>query len=236
VRPRRCLTHAKTRSFTLQDGDDEAEWRRVLAVNLTAVLEGARLATQRWLAECEDGTRDRVLLLTSSASAFFPLPAAEAYTAAKAGVVALARAMAPLQRKGVTPTHDRIIIKGFVDQLQAFRPANLGEQALFSESLSQLNTLLALRSARLASVNSGIPDILWAVVLIGALINIVLLWMIKTERHVHIIITGTLSAFMGLVIFLIAAMDYPFRGEVSIDAAPFEQVYTKVMETERPAS
>jgi len=101
VRPRRCLTHAKTRSFTLQDGDDEAEWRRVLAVNLTAVLEGARLATQRWLAECEDGTRDRVLLLTSSASAFFPLPAAEAYTAAKAGVVALARAMAPLQRKGV---------------------------------------------------------------------------------------------------------------------------------------
>jgi len=45
-----------------------------------------------------------------------------------------------------------------------------------------------------------------------------------------------LSAFMGLVIFLIAAMDYPFRGDVSIDAAPFEQVYTMVMETEQTAS
>ena len=102
--------------------------------------------------------------------------------------------------------------------------------------LTQLNTLLALRSSRLASVNSGIPDILWAVVLIGALVNIVLLWMIKTESHVHIIITGALSAFMGLVIFLIAAMDYPFRGDVSIDAAPFEQVYTMVMTPEQTAS
>lgn len=142
----------------------------------------------------------------------------------------------PLQREGVIPTHARIILKGFVDQLQAFRPANLGEQALFSESLTQLNTLLALRSSRLANVNSGIPDILWAVVLIGALVNIIFIWMINTESHVHIIITGTLSAFLGLVIFLIAAMDYPFRGEVSIDAAPFEQVYTLVMSPEQTTS
>jgi len=142
----------------------------------------------------------------------------------------------PLQQEGIVPTGAGKIMTGFAGQLQAFRPGNLGEQALFAESLTQLNTLLQLRSSRLANVNSGIPDILWAVVLIGALVNIVLLWMIKTERHVHIIITGTLSAFMGLVIFLIAAMDYPFRGDVSIDAAPFEQVYTMVMETEQTAS
>jgi hypothetical protein len=60
--------------------------------------------------------------------------------------------------------------------------------------------------------------------------------MINTEGHIHIIITGTLSAFLGLVIFLIAAMDYPFRGEVSVDAAPFEQVYTMVMDTEQTAN
>jgi hypothetical protein len=67
------------------------------------------------------------------------------------------------------------------------------------------------------------------VVLVGALINMVFIWMINTERHVHVLLTGMLSAFMGLVIFLIAAMDYPFRGEVSVDAAPFEQVYAVVM-------
>jgi hypothetical protein len=142
----------------------------------------------------------------------------------------------PLQQEGVVPVSAGKIMTDFTAQLQEFRPANLGEQALFAESLTQLNTLLQLRSLRLASVNSGIPDILWAVVLIGALINIVLLWMINTERHVHIIITGTLSGFMGLVIFLIAAMDYPFRGDVSIDAAPFERVYKMVMTPEKTAS
>ncbi len=135
----------------------------------------------------------------------------------------------PLQRDGVVPTGAGKIMTGFAAQLQAFQPANMGEQALFSEALSQMNTLLALRSMRLASVNAGIPDILWAVVLVGALINMIFIWMINTERHVHVVLTGMLSAFMGLVIFLIAAMDYPFRGEVSVDAAPFEQVYTVVM-------
>lgn len=135
----------------------------------------------------------------------------------------------PLQREGVVPIGAGKVMIGFAAQLQAFQPATMGEQALFSEALSQMNTLLALRSTRLASVNSGIPGILWGVVLVGALINIVLIWMINTERHVHIMLTGMLSAFMGLVIFLIAAMDFPFRGEVSIDAAPFEAVYVQVM-------
>jgi hypothetical protein len=142
----------------------------------------------------------------------------------------------PLKQEGVVPVSAGKIMTDFTAQLQEFQPANLGEQALFAESLTQLNTLLALRSSRLASVNSGIPDILWAVVLIGALVNIIFIWMINTEGHIHIIITGTLSAFLGLVIFLIAAMDYPFRGEVSVDAAPFEQVYTMVMDTEQTAN
>jgi hypothetical protein len=141
----------------------------------------------------------------------------------------------PLQREGVVPTRAGRTMESFITQLQSVQPANMGEQALFSEALSQMNTLLALRSARLAAVNSGIPDILWGVVLVGALINMTLIWMINTERHVHILLTGLLSAFMGLVIFLVAAMDYPFRGEVSIDAAPFEQVYTMVMSATAPA-
>jgi hypothetical protein len=135
----------------------------------------------------------------------------------------------PRQQQGIVPTGAGKIMTGFAAQLQAFQPATMGEQALFSEALSQMNTLLALRSMRLASVNAGIPDILWGVVLVGALINMVFIWMINTERHVHVLLTGMLSAFMGLVIFLIAAMDYPFRGEVSVDAAPFEQVYAVVM-------
>ena len=60
--------------------------------------------------------------------------------------------------------------------------------------------------------------------MVGALINMFIIWKVNTERYVHVLLSGMVSGFMGLVIFLIAARDYPFRSEVSVDATPFEQV------------
>lgn len=34
---------------------------------------------------------------------------------------------------------------------------------------------------------------------------------------------------MGVLIFLVAAMDYPFRGEVSIGPEAFQLIYTSLM-------
>jgi hypothetical protein len=38
-----------------------------------------------------------------------------------------------------------------------------------------------------------------------------------------------LSFFVGVVIFMIAAMDNPFRGEVSVGPDAFELIYTSLM-------
>jgi len=40
-----------------------------------------------------------------------------------------------------------------------------------------------------------------------------------------IMLGGMLAAYLGTMIFLIAAMDNPFRGEVSVSAEPFEALY-----------
>ena len=135
----------------------------------------------------------------------------------------------PAQRRGQVPTTASPILDDFNEQLHAFKPADDGAAALHAEAISQANDLVELRGQRLANVNTGIPPILWWVVLLGALVNTMLLWMVDTDKHVHIMLTGLLSAFTGLVIFLVAAMDYPFRGQVAIDAQPFEQVYATVM-------
>lgn len=135
----------------------------------------------------------------------------------------------PAQQHGVVPTTASAILTDFNIALHAFKPADLGEASLHAEAISQANELVELRGQRLANVNAGIPDILWWVVLLGALVNTALLWMVDTDRHVHVLLTALLSAFTGLVIFLVAAMDFPFRGEVAIDAQPFEQVYATVM-------
>jgi hypothetical protein len=48
------------------------------------------------------------------------------------------------------------------------------------------------------------------VVAIGAIISILLLAMLDMEVHVHLILGSAVSFFLGLVIFLIAAMDPEF--------------------------
>ena len=46
--------------------------------------------------------------------------------------------------------------------------------------------------------------------------NIVLIWIQDMEIHVHLILGAVLASILGAVIFLIAELDNPFRGQVSI--------------------
>jgi hypothetical protein len=71
---------------------------------------------------------------------------------------------------------------------------------------------------------------MWYVVLIGAVINIAMVWLFDMKLITHLFLGGLLSFFLGTMIFLIAAMDNPFRGEVSISPAAFEAVYKIMME------
>jgi hypothetical protein len=136
----------------------------------------------------------------------------------------------PLMRRGIVPTEGTHRLQVFMDELLAFRPADRGEETLHAETLHQLNELLNLRRARLESATVGIPPVLWWVVGIGALIGVLLIAMLDMEVHVHLILGGALSLFLGLVIFLIADLDNPFRGEVSVTPDAFRQVYTSLMQ------
>ena len=113
--------------------------------------------------------------------------------------------------------------------LLAFQPTTRSQEIIHAETLRELSHYVELRRARLASVTAGIPSVLWYVVAIGALLNIVLIWLFDMALHLHLILGGVLSLFLGMVIFLIAAMDNPFRGEVSISSDALRSVYESLM-------
>jgi hypothetical protein len=102
--------------------------------------------------------------------------------------------------------------------------------------LRQFNHFVELRRSRLANVTTGIPAVLWWVVVVGAVLNIVLIWLLDMEVHVHVLLSGVLSVFLGVVIFLIAAMDNPFRGDVSVGPDSFQLVYDSLMKPARKLS
>ena len=135
----------------------------------------------------------------------------------------------PLQQQGIVPTEESHLMTKFIDDLLSFEPSKKSEEILHAEALRQLNSLVELRRSRLANVTTGIPAVFWWVVAIGAIISLILLAMLDMEIHIHLILGALVSLFLGLVIFLIAAMDNPFRGAVSVGPDAFVAIYSSMM-------
>jgi hypothetical protein len=104
-----------------------------------------------------------------------------------------------------------------------FEPRTPRETVLFTEAIEQFNVMLQLRRDRLASIGNGLPPVLWWIVLTGAILNMMLLYILRIEPlRTHMLLIGLVATFIGLMIFFIVAMDHPFVGDLSIDPHAFE--------------
>jgi hypothetical protein len=128
----------------------------------------------------------------------------------------------PAQTRGETPESGSPLLDDFGQALAGFEPATAGQQALHAETLQALSRYVALRRERLFSVGTGLPAVVWWVVVLGAALNILLTYLFCVARlAVHLLLTLALAAFIALLVFLIAAMDHPFRGEFSVGPDAF---------------
>jgi hypothetical protein len=131
----------------------------------------------------------------------------------------------PLQKRGILPEGGATRLTAFQERLVDFEPQTPSHEILHAETMRQFNQLLELRRMRLNSVTTGIPAVMWYVVIVGSIINISLVWLFDMKLVTHFFLGGMLAFFIGTVIFLIAVMDNPFRGEVSIPPTAFEQLF-----------
>ena len=105
-----------------------------------------------------------------------------------------------------------------------------GQKTLHAEAYREFDRIVELRRMRLKSVAAGLPAPLWSVVLIGAFLNIAVTWFFHMRsQSMHFWMTVMFSGLLGLLIFLLAAMDNPFRGEISVGPEAFELVYEQLM-------
>jgi hypothetical protein len=95
--------------------------------------------------------------------------------------------------------------------------------------LPQFNEFFQDRRLRLFSVTAGIPSIMWYTVAVGALINMILIWMFDLRLGTHLLLGGLISFFTGTMICLIVLLDNPFRGEVGVSPQAFELIYSQMM-------
>jgi|SRR5215469_595519 len=95
------------------------------------------------------------------------------------------------QRKGVVPTGNVRIVADLANDLAAFEPASEGHKTLHEEVYRQFNELVERRRSRVLGVTAGLSASLWALVLIGAVINIAVTWCFHLHnRRMHFWMTA----------------------------------------------
>jgi hypothetical protein len=137
----------------------------------------------------------------------------------------------PKQRIGITPgKKGNALIAQLYSDLVRFEPKTEGQKALHAEALHQFSNMIESRRQRLTGVNTQLPSIVWVVVAGGSILNMALMWLLVVDQKaLHYLLTTILAALLGLLVFLLAIMDHPFRGAFSVGPEAFELIYDQLM-------
>jgi hypothetical protein len=114
-------------------------------------------------------------------------------------------------------------------KLLSFEPATKTQQLLQEEMLRYLNAMTVAREQRLSAVTARIPNVLWYIVMTGAIITFIFMWMMHMKAKSQFLLGGMTAFFLAIMTFLIFAMDRPLKGAVSVPAESFTSVYDLVM-------
>ena len=136
----------------------------------------------------------------------------------------------PLQRQGRIPEEGVRHMSRFQAVLVAHEPTMEGQKLLHAETLRAYNHMTLARRMRVDAVDTGLPTVLWIVIAAGAVISLSASFFFAVEDvRLHAVLVALLATFIGLVIFLILALDRPFRGELGVSSRPYQLILEQLM-------
>ena len=131
----------------------------------------------------------------------------------------------PVQQKGEIPEAGWEPLHKLHRQLVAFQPATRGEQVIEAEFLRTLNELYKARETRLTAAAGHVPIVIWWIIFISGALTTGFTYLFGFRNFfMHLAMTSAVAASLALVVVLIVALDWPFRGEVSVTADAYRDV------------
>lgn len=104
--------------------------------------------------------------------------------------------------------------------------------AVLAQSLERTNDLALTRRSRLTQMDSGMPELIWAILLLGSVVTIALALFLGSEnRRAQMMMTMLLGSMIGLGLFTVLELDHPYQGAITIDLAPMERVLSLLEES-----
>ena len=136
----------------------------------------------------------------------------------------------PLQQRRAPPPTPPDLVERLARDVMSFEPTSEGQKLLHGETLRALNEALKATRLRMDAAGTALPSILWMVVVVGAVISLSSSFFFKVEdARLHQIMVLLLATFIGLVIFMIFALDRPFAGDLGLRSDPYQIIYNQLM-------
>ena len=112
--------------------------------------------------------------------------------------------------------------------VQNMDPKTDAEQVLYEQGLERVHDLADARRDRLVEAREGIPLILWVVLVVGAIVTVGFTYLFGMNSNTtHTLMVAALALVIGLVLFTIGSLEYPFSGDVRLGPEAFHQVLAR---------
>lgn len=142
----------------------------------------------------------------------------------------------PAHREGRITNGGSNRLQLIAQRLAEYEPRSRSRELMHGEVFRGFGEVLSARHQRLAAVDIRIPTVLWHVVAIGALITVIMLWMLNMRFRSHLLLGGLVSFFLGVMIFVVLALDRPLRSELGVNADAFRLIFDVVMKEDDRAT
>jgi hypothetical protein len=113
---------------------------------------------------------------------------------------------------------DWLALKRVRDGLERIEPSKEGAKIRYAAAIQVLNELSELRRRRDDAADDRLSGAMWAIVICGALLSMSVVYLFRIEdKWLHMVIVGSLSGLLGLVLMVIVVNDRPFLGKSGIE-------------------
>lgn len=103
------------------------------------------------------------------------------------------------------------------EEVVHYRPSDLRDSDLHRDLLQQLDQLTQARRERLVMAEGTVPNVIWFVLFMGAVLTIAFTLFFGTHNVIaQSVMTGVLAALIFSAILVIIALDRPFTGAVVV--------------------
>jgi Protein of unknown function (DUF4239) len=130
----------------------------------------------------------------------------------KAYVTALVEDEWPQMRRGQRSAKASEALRTLFASFGRFEPGTKQQETIYVAAFEELRRISEGRRLRLFAAEHGLHPVVWWVLILGAAITIAYTYLFAPRSVIlHAVMTSALGASIGIIFFLIFALDYPFQ-------------------------